>query len=375
MKKLVLLLTLFVVACDLTGGGSTAVSPVIGSTTLSLSLSTLALSVTGLTEYGVSGTPSSGVARTITVTNTGSNSASNLVIDYPSWPSGTTASSDCGSTLAAAATCTITITPGATASSDGSNPCSDGTTPNAGVLSIGSDNASTVTANVYILSYGCVYQGGYVYAFDDTPNSSETVAGKVLAVSDQAAPYPSGIIWSSDGSGPDSGDIVYDSIYGISETSTTSSANPNSGVVSGQTACNGAIDGSCNTNNIYTYYENNAPSAPINLNYYAAGLCKQTISGYSDWYLPAACELGFDATSTGTGCGSSGTPTTQNAQSSLVDFNSLNLLSGYYHSSTESSGSPASFVISQYFTNGGGSVQNTSLKNNLLGVRCSRLFF
>jgi len=54
-----------------------------GATTLSTSVSNLALSQTGYTEYGLSGAPSSGVARTITVNNTGSSAAVNLSIRLP----------------------------------------------------------------------------------------------------------------------------------------------------------------------------------------------------------------------------------------------------------------------------------------------------
>ena len=338
------------------------------ATTLTTSVSTLALSVTGLTEYGVNGTPSSGVARTITVTNTGSNTAVNLAVNPPTWPSGTISSTTCGSTLASGANCTITVTPGNTATSDGTNPCSSGTTPVPGVIQVTADNASTVSTNVDILSYGCIYESGYVFAFDDTTATTTSVGGKVVTTTDQAAPFPSGIIWSSDGSGGSSGDVAYDSIYGISETSTTSSPNPSSGQVTGQTACNGVTNGACDMNNIYVYYQNFATGHPINLNYYAAGLCKQTISGMSDWYLPSLCEMGYGLTA----CGSSSTPTLQNLQSSLVDYNSINLLSGIYWSSTEGSGSPLNDAWYQSFSLSS-SNQSLSIKNYLLGVRCVRV--
>ena len=109
-----------------------------GATTLSTSVSHLALSRAGYTEYGLPGTPTptSGVERTITVRNTGSSAASNLSRSYPAWPSGTTASSNCGSSLAASATCTITTHPGDTATSDGINACTNGGTPIPQTISI-----------------------------------------------------------------------------------------------------------------------------------------------------------------------------------------------------------------------------------------------
>ena len=113
-----------------------------------------------------------------------------------------------------------------------------------------------------------------MYAFDDTTSATGSVGGKVVTISDQAPAYPNGIIWSSNGTDGSSSNVAYNIIYGISETSTTSSANPSSGQETGQTACNGSTDGFCNTNNIYVYYQNFATNHPIYLSYYAAGLCK-----------------------------------------------------------------------------------------------------
>ena len=332
-------------------------------TTLATSVNDLALSVTGLTEYGVIGTPSSGVSRVITVTNTGSSLAINLAVNLPTWPIGTTSATSCGTTLAAGGSCTITITPGSTATSDGTTPCSIGTAPVPGVVQVTADNASAVSSNVAILDYGCVYQGGYVYALDDTTPNTGRVGGKVAATADQAAPYPNGVVWSSNGGGA----VALDAIYGISEISTTSAPDPSGGQVSGQAACDGATDGSCNTNNVYVYYQNFAIGAPINLSLYAAGLCRSTISGYSDWYLPSICELGYGAQ-----CGSPSTPTLQNMQSSLVDFGGFTSLAGSYWSSTELSVVPQNGAWGELFASGGGSSQGSYPKDDQFGVRCSR---
>ena len=357
--------------CTVTNGSGTmggsnvtnvSVTCVTNSTTLTTSVSNLALSKTGYTEYGLSGTPSSGLARTITVTNTGSNPTSNLSISYPTWPSGTTASSNCGSSLAASATCTITITPGNTATSDGTNPCTQtGTAPVAQTISISADNASTVSSTAVILGYGCIYQGGYVYALDDTSAASTSVGGNVATTSNQN--QSAGIIWSSNGSGGTSNIAI----YGISQTSTALSPNPSSGQVSGQTACQGNTNGSCDTNNIYVYYQTTATNFPISTSLYATGLCKQTISTYSDWYLPAICEMGYGSSAA---CGVSGTPTLQNMQSDLVD--TLSLLSGFYWSSTEFAVGPTNGAWLQNFASGGGSGQNVVVKSGTHGVRCSR---
>lgn len=344
------------------------VSCVTNTTTLAASVGDLALSVTGLIEYGVPGTPSSGLARMITITNTGSYTAYNVSVTQPTWPAGTSSSTTCGSTMAAGSSCTVTVTPGNTPTSDGTNPCSGGTAPIPGVIHVTADNAAAVSSNVVILSYGCIYQGGYVYAVDDTTPNTESVGGKVAATTDQAAPYPNGVIWSSTGIGGSSSDVAYDSIYGVAETSTPSSPAPSIGPVAGQAACNGSIDGTCDTNNINVYYRTGAANAPVSPLDYAAGLCEQTIGGYSDWFLPAICELGYG----GGICGTASAPTEQNMQFDLVDFNFLNLLAGYYWSSTEYSGAPQNIAWQQFFASGGGAIQAFVGKGSQLGVRCSR---
>lgn len=237
--------------------------------------------------------------------------------------------------------------------------------PIAGKILISSDNATSVATDVVILSYGCIYQGGYIYALDDTTSNTGSVSGKVATTSNQSP----GIIWSSNAAGTYDGGIA---IYGISQTSTILSPNPSTGQVADQTACNGATDGSCDTNNIYLYYQNNATGHPINTSFYASGLCKQTISSFSDWYLPSICELGYDRTAAGTGCETSGIPTLQNMQSNLVDFNTLNLLSGTYWSSTERALTPSLSGWIQFFGGRGTGSQGANAKSFSNTVRCSR---
>lgn len=363
--------TTFTIAGTNTNTVNAAIAISAAATTLSMSVSTLALSVTGYTEFGVAGTPSSGLPRVITVTNVGSDTALNVGVTLPTWPTGTTATTTCGATLAAASSCSITVTPGSTATSDGTNPSTVGTAPIPGTVSVTSDNAATVTTDVVVLGYGSIWQGGHVFAFDDTTSNTGSVGGKVMTTADQAMPFPNGVIWSSNGNGGAAGDVVYDIIYGISETSTTSTPNPNTNQVAGQTACNGAVDGSCNSNNIVTYYQVPTTNPSISLSFYAAGLCEQTISGYSDWYLPAVCEMIYAAGS-GNGCGSSGTPVTQNIQSTLVDLSGLNLVAGFYWSSTEFSAVPNNSSWVSLFASGGGALSTDASKDSLVGVRCVR---
>ena len=386
------------------------------STSLEFSVSNLALSVIGYTEYGVTGTPSSGAARLITLTNTGSNTASNLSYTYPTWSTGTpttTTTTTCTSMLAAGGTCTITIHPGNTATSDGTNPCTNGGAPTPQTISVSADNASAVSSSVVILGYGCIYQSGYVYALDDTQGCSGgactgSVGGKVVTTSDQIAAVPDGIVWSSKGTtgggtgGSDPTDVTYDiipligdSVSGTNPTYSTAqtsynaiypaylTTNPFPGL-SSFASCNGALDGACNSSNILALYgiyttdsNNHTVSTGATLTHsYAAGFCSGPIGSpsHSDWYLPAICEMGYYNPGLGNdaGCGSSTIPTLQNIQTSLIDISNFTSLAGFYWSSTEYSGVPQLGAWYQYFASGGGSGQDDTVKSAQLGVRCSR---
>jgi hypothetical protein len=372
-----------------------SVSCSTNTTTLSTSVSTLALSVTGLTQFGVNGTPSSGLARVVTVTNTGALTATNLSVILPTLPSGSSSSTTCGSTLTPSASCTITITPGATATSDGTNPCTGLTAPVPGEITVSADNATTTTVGVVVLGYGCIYQGGYVFALDDTTPNTSSVGGKVAAISDQAPAFPNGVVWGSNGGS--SVNVSFDLIPGISETSTTVSGSPsytdfsawfsttytnlNPFTSASFASCAGSFDGSCNTANIVTFYSQfitnftggggpfTASAGPTSLSFYAAGLCSQTIAGLTDWYLPAICEMGYGS---GTApCGTMGSPGSQNIQGNLVGSLGLNL-TGSFWSSTEFSFAPTTNAHVQVFDVGSGSAQGVVNKSNLLGVRCVR---
>ncbi len=313
-------------------------------TTLNISVASLALAV-------------SGVARKITITNTGSTAAT--AVGYaasPPLPAGTTISpATCGD-LAPAATCVLTVTPGSTPSAAAGNA-----SPNPVVVTVAGSNTNTVSPSLNILGFGSVYQSGYVFAIDDTVPDTVSIGGKVAALSDQAPPSPLGIIWSSNGNGGSTANVVFDNIPGIYETST----NP-------PDTCNGSVDGVCNAQVIIGFYSPPTTNPAVNLANYAAGVCAGSIGGVSNWYLPAICEMGPDATSLGTGCGTSGSPTRQNMQTNLVDQGNIGNLTGVYWSSTESSVNPSSTAIAQFFATGASSFQAANNKNLQLGARCVR---
>lgn len=352
-----------------TGGGGTAA--------LSVSITDLALSISGLT---LNGAPS-GQSRTITIRNTGDAAATGLAIDYPDWPTDTYATSDCEATLTAGASCTITVDPNTTPTS---NCSTAGTAPIPGVITVRAAGVVPVTSNVVVLDYGCIYQGGYIFAMTETADNEESIGGTVVTQTDQEPRSPGGIVWSSNSTNTGA---VFNAIYGISETSTTGAANPNTNQVAGQSACNGATDGSCNSDNIIAYYSPPTTAPAITSSYYAAGRCTALISGYSDWYLPAICEMG--PASNGSGCAEGTQDMVTNLPSLLgiADNNgalttacswgnsglsSINCLAGNYWSSTAGSGFLTIVAWYQYFASGGGSVQNYDLKDYALGVRCSR---
>ena len=307
----------------------------VGPTSLTRSVENLALSV-------------SGTARTITITNTGSESTSNLVVsntDLPTGTTDTTISDDCPSALAGGGTCTVTITPGDTASSDNQAvDCTTGTAPEASVITVSADNATSVTSNVYVLGYGCQYQEGFVYSIDDTTAASGSIGGKVASLSDQSTSYPWG---------------ATSEVGGISENS-----------IAGANSCDGKSDGGCNTARIVDDANQTGNVA--------AKLCNDYDSGaHKDWYLPAICEMGVQGTGSDAGCGTI-IPNIVTNLAGLVGTTTTtdclfgaNCLSGYYWSSTEYSSLPQNFAWGQFFSSGG-SGQNGDDRGGQLGVRCSR---
>ena len=348
---------------------SSSATPTAG---LAVSPSTLALSSLA----------SSHSARSITLTNN-SNSPITLSAvpttysDFsPSLPSDVTISSTCSTSTPLAAnggSCTVTITPGTTASNNSlSQACTNGTAPETSVFNVTTSPA--VAINAVVLGYGCQYQGGYLLSIDDTAPTTSSIGGTVVATADQS----SNAQWSPSG--------AVDSIWGIDDTSTPTNPSPNASssesatLKLGQLNCNAVNDGACATTNMFVYY-----GAGTN---YAAGLCKQALNNsgttctggsncYTDWHLPSTCELGpFGSTGLNTGnypslsgsqsCSSGST----NIQNELVST-SIVSLSGIYWSATEYSDGPQYVAWYQLFASSG-SVQYLDDKYNDIGVRCVR---
>lgn len=209
----------------------------------------------------------SGSARSFTVTNTGAHPAQLVEVDPAVvFPTGTSHMSNCA-TLAPGASCTITITPGALPSATPGVPV-----PVPVALTVRAGNAPAQAVQVHVLGYGSGYQGGLVFAFNEAPPLGQSVSGKVATLS-----TPGSYNWSEHFVGP--GPVF--EVVGVTDTSV-----PPAG-------CDAKFDGACNTQRILAAPEH----AGVALTNYAAGICRQTMNGYADWYLPAICELSNSADS------------------------------------------------------------------------------
>lgn len=269
----------------------------------------------------------SGNARIIRIENTGSIPANNVQVSTSGFPAGTSiTNNDCTGTLNAGATCDITITPGGTASPDNSaSACtiSPGTEPEPTIVTVSADNAPSTNVNVLVLGYGCIYQGGFLFSVDDTTPDTGSIGGKVAALTDEPSPFYQ---WST---------IVDD------------------------TAADSITDGFANTNAL----ANPAGQYP------AAQAClNKNDQGFTDWFMPAICELGrFVGPGSDAGCGA----TNPNLYITLHTNSLGGFTNNDYWSSTEFSFSPTDFAWFQFFDSGS---QLDESKDSTLRVRCVRAF-
>jgi hypothetical protein len=355
--------------CLFSANNTTPTIIVVNSTTLTSDVSYLALSVNCPISGGncaYANAALTGQERQITITNHGS-IPRNLSVVPSGLPTETIISnSTCSGTLDPGSSCSITIKPGQEASSI----CTTGIAPTNGTVTVSSDDALSIVMDVVVLSYGCQYQSGFLYSVDDSHPELNSIGGKVVTLTDQPTSLDV-FLWSSNALA-----MEYDggvSIYGISQISMINSANPYVGDshetvrVDGQVPCLGNSDGACDSNNILAYYQG------VDLSYYAAGICKAIrVGDYSDWYLPAICEMGYDSIPNGSGCGSLVSPTLQNMQSNLVNNHIPGSPNEDYWSSTENSEDPVSGVWRQYFNSEGHEEQGVVGKDDSKKVRCSR---
>lgn len=212
------------------GGGGDDTAP---TATLSAQVTELALAVSGRTRAFVIHNGGTATAQAITRVSSG-------------LPAGTSTASTCGDTLAAGASCTVLITPGATPSAA---PADVAPTPV--TITLRGSNTNALSLRAAVLAPGSAHQGGFVYAIDDDTPMQGSIGGKAIAQTDS-----DNLHWSP----------LNDNIAGINEDATAATG-----------GCDGAIDGQCNTDRIVALY----PSNPAG---YAAGLCATSnVGGHNDW--------------------------------------------------------------------------------------------
>ena len=351
--------TFTVAATNSTGSGLLAFSDSVApGMVLTASPSNLALSGLG-----------NGASRSTTIAN---NSVSEIVIASVSTPSpdlpldstvDTSQINACTSGITLAANggfCTITIAPGSVPTS--TTTCTAGTIPSPSVITVMDNHGNTTTANIVILGYGCQYQNGYLFSIDDTTPLTNSIGGRVLALIDQSTDV---IRWG-----------LIQNVGGINDASTIASPSPaptgSASVPMGQLNCNAINDGACATNNIYLAYGTPYPG-------YAAELCKSTIDGYTDWYLPSVCDFGPFGSSGVTGDyphnTSSQTCTTgsTNIQNQLVSTGIVTIFSTDPYWCSTSSSQTALYAWTQLLNvSGGTQTYIVHTAPSVAMVRCSR---
>ena len=295
---------------------TSSVSVVGGSSGLSLEPNSLVLAA------GDRG----GVAKTITVKNTGPNSVTNINTNFSS-PSAVTVSSTCSSLLNTGDTCVFTFTPVA------SGTWIDQFAPTSfNITGISSGNTITAPASILVLDYQSLYQGGYLFSIDPTGT-----IGAVLSISDNQSFV---LQWS---------------------------------YLAGITGANSYYLGSNNTAAMINHPEVDAAAAEICVGYSSTpsgATCSGVELCYNDWYLPAICEMGPDSSDNFI-CNNS----TQNIADSLPTFlgcTSSFCLQNFYWSSTEYALGAANQAWEQSYSGYAGISQGVAGKSNTLNIRCIR---
>lgn len=336
------------------------VSEAMNNTPLTITPSTLALSVDCSSAGGgcvYANAALTGTPKEFKITNTSTTATTtSLKITPAGFPTGTDITTDncTGMSLAPLGSCSITITPGQVATS----ACTSGIAPTPGTVTVNAASGpSAIRSDVVVLSYGCIYQGGFIYSIDDTTTTGG-IAGKTAAVYDT---YTGGFIpgdpnW---GGGIDVGSSTWD---------TDSLGANNGGAVPGYIGNTATITDAlgCTPSTSPSY----AACLCTNLSIDAAGSpCTSPGLCYTNWYLPAICELAP--------FGSICTAGSTNIQEQLYNADpaiTANFVNGgFYWGSTEFTAEPTNMAWYQNFVSSGSS-QGAETKDFAFSVRCSRAF-
>ncbi len=343
---------------------SITVSGVANTTLLTATPSNLALSVdcpTSMTGCAYANTALSGNARQITIKNTSTTDTTTpLTVAHASFAPGTNILTDgcTGVSLTPQGTCTITIKPGQEASLDsGNNQCTTGTQPNPGTVTVNASSAPSATSsNVYVLSYGCIYQEGYVYSVDDNYTDypeSGSVGGTVVNRNDDLTNQIN-LPWDSSDNCVNSGNCT----DVPSATNTLNGSGNTTAIVAALTGKSGVTANNYAAGYCTTYTIDSTGNSP----------CTNPSSPtcYKSWYSPAICEVGPSGLA-GSGAGANCPASTQNLYSNLFLNGVGQFASNGYWSSTQSS---AVVAWGQYFLGGGQYSDFNKVSGS--GVRCVR---
>ncbi len=266
-----------------------------------------------------------GNPRIIRIQNTGAIPANNVQVSASGLPANTSITSNtCTGILNPGATCDITLTPGANASMNATNTActlAPGTEPVSATVTVNADDAMPTNINALVLGYGCIYQGGFIFSVDDTTPNTGSISGKVTALTDETTSLP----WA---------------------------------VVTDNTQADSLTNGFANTNALAT---------PLG-QYPAAQAClNKSNQGFSDWFMPAICELGRYVTGGfPAGCNS----TSPNLYTTLHTNNLGGFVNGDYWSSTEYSGTS----LAAWYQNFSDGNQAFDAKSTTYSVRSIRAF-
>lgn len=226
----------------------------------------------------------SGSPRLTTLSNTGALPIEQLTLTADGLPAGTTFFHNCPDRLEPGASCGLELRPG-----DQPSAAPGDTAARPATVRVSSASAPPAALPVSVITHGSVYQGGYVFAIDDSTPIGGSIGGKVAGLTD----LPGQHNWSP--------------ALGVVGVGGLDVAGPNS--------CDGATDGACNTARIVALHGSGT---------YAAALCTDsTEGGQDDWYLPTLCELGYDLNTSAPGhfCGTPAQPRLAgNIRSNLIDL-------------------------------------------------------
>jgi len=277
-----------------------------------------------------------GIPRTMTLTATDGDARDVNYYLANELPAGTTITpAKCGDILRDH-TCVLTITPGPTPTATA------GETPHPIMFKIQGENTNVLIFNFEILTTGNIYQQGYIYSIDDTTPATGSVGGATVSLVDNNR----GIQWYN-------GDNII-------------------------TNADSVTDGAANTIKI-----NNAQGtgnyaaafcASYQVDIFGNTPCQSGNICYSNWYLPAICELGPDTNLSG--CAA----TTPNIVENLVNhaIGGFSNTSNYW-SSTEFNITPSAFAWYQFIGDGSnGSGPSASFHGvgnkyvDFFAIRCAR---